>query len=834
MALSFIFDASKETPASLAKKRAVADALASRNQVPRNVGEGISALADGVVAAVLGSRADAGEKAGREHAATTMAQTLGAGMFPDAPTSKPSASTSSAPVDYKGDEIAWTDAKPYQKALLNTIAGPESGGRYDIIYGGGRFDDFSRHPGRAVRIQTGPNAGRTSSAAGKYQFLGSTWDDQAGKLGLADFSPANQDQAAWNLAAETYKTKTGQDLVAVLESGDPAALATVGKVLNPIWTSLPGGIEQGTNTDRFVATYQRALSAGALPAQAKQVAQQEQAQPVQVASLDPSAGIAQATARPMPEEYANIGLSQDAWAGMNAPTGGTPAAATELPAAPQNGAPQGAGSPGEIRKGPDGQSYQYAETTGMAGASGSQGWIRVNAPQGAQSVAAATTPAAQRVLSAMMSQEPMGGAPAPLSASGAYPQVTGALAKAAADSEMPVDTPGTQRVAQALGGGAEAYRGTAIDSDMPGHEPLPPGEAGPSIQQLMQAASDPWLNEQQRALVNTMLEQKMQSADPIRRLQIQKLQKELGTPHKQWQKLDDNTLFDPATGETKSIGKIGAGAFRFQGNSVEAQSLNGLMDSGALTPEQAQQLGAGKTVTGPNGETIFMTPQGVFGQTSPGGPAMPITPQATPAPAPLNPAAPTPAPAPTTVPAPAQPQRPGMIPITDAKPVRATEAQRNRTSNVDQAFTTITNELDRYEKLVSETGIEAKPGQAKDNLNTVRQGIMLQMKELFNLGVLNGPDLSLMERMIYDPVVDPLKEGGIANLPDQLWTGVTGGAGERAKNSVAELKRMLGNIKSSVDSSVDKQTPTPDGTTAPAAPGEWKVLPNGVKIRVKP
>lgn len=56
----------------------------------------------------------------------------------------------------------------------------------------------------------------------------------------------------------------------------------------------------------------------------------------------------------------------------------------------------------------------------------------------------------------------------------------------------------------------------------------------------------------------------------------------------------------------------GAGGFRFDGNSVEAQALNGLIESGQLTPHQAQQLGAGKTVTGPNGEIIFMTPEGVF------------------------------------------------------------------------------------------------------------------------------------------------------------------------------------------------------------------------------
>lgn len=42
------------------------------------------------------------------------------------------------------------------------------------------------------------------------------------------------------------------------------------------------------------------------------------------------------------------------------------------------GAPQGAGAQGEIRQGSDGQNYQYAQTTGMAGQTGDQGWIRTS------------------------------------------------------------------------------------------------------------------------------------------------------------------------------------------------------------------------------------------------------------------------------------------------------------------------------------------------------------------------------------------------------------------------------------------------------------------------
>jgi muramidase (phage lysozyme) len=158
----------------------------------------------------------------------------------------------------KNYEIAWKDAPPEAKALLNTISGPESGGDYNVIYGGGKFDSYADHPRQDVRIRTGPNANRTSSAAGKYQFLGSTWDEMKNKYKLSDFSPENQDKAAWYLAAETYG---GEDkLLAALRSGDPKVLANVGSALKGKWTSLPGGIEQGTTTNKFVSAYNNYLS----------------------------------------------------------------------------------------------------------------------------------------------------------------------------------------------------------------------------------------------------------------------------------------------------------------------------------------------------------------------------------------------------------------------------------------------------------------------------------------------------------------------------------------------------------------------------------------------
>lgn len=126
------------------------------------------------------------------------------------------------------------------RKLLDYIARPESGGRYNVVYGGGTFDDYSAHPGIYNTIGSGPNAGKKSSAAGRYQFLERTWKDIAGRYGLPDFSPQNQDLGAWYLANEAYKAKTGGDLLTDLKSG---AYDKVASALSGTWTSLAGGIE---------------------------------------------------------------------------------------------------------------------------------------------------------------------------------------------------------------------------------------------------------------------------------------------------------------------------------------------------------------------------------------------------------------------------------------------------------------------------------------------------------------------------------------------------------------------------------------------------------------
>lgn len=156
---------------------------------------------------------------------------------------------------------ASTAIPPEGRALLDAIAAREARS-YSSLYGDSsghpnQFTSFADHPRRHF---VGPT-GQPTSAAGRYQFEEATWDRIAKKYGLTDFSPQNQDIAAWLLAQETYRQRTGRDLATDLRSGDPNLVAAAGAALHGQWTSLPGGSEQGQGADEFVKRYQGSLDA---------------------------------------------------------------------------------------------------------------------------------------------------------------------------------------------------------------------------------------------------------------------------------------------------------------------------------------------------------------------------------------------------------------------------------------------------------------------------------------------------------------------------------------------------------------------------------------------
>lgn len=145
---------------------------------------------------------------------------------------------------------------PERRALLNTIRYAEGtwlGGSdegYRVLYGGGRFAGFERHPEIEVRRRY------VSAAAGAYQFLPMTWKATARELGLPDFGPTSQDQAALHLVRRR----------GALESFDREGLSVgVLAKLAPEWASLPawhGGSAYGQpvrSADELQAFYRREL-----------------------------------------------------------------------------------------------------------------------------------------------------------------------------------------------------------------------------------------------------------------------------------------------------------------------------------------------------------------------------------------------------------------------------------------------------------------------------------------------------------------------------------------------------------------------------------------------
>lgn len=85
-------------------------------------------------------------------------------------------------------------AHPNVRAFMQVIRrgeGTADAAGYRRIFGGQLFSSYSDHP----RLKVSKN-GYTSTAAGAYQFLISTWDETARIMDLPDFSPASQDRGA--------------------------------------------------------------------------------------------------------------------------------------------------------------------------------------------------------------------------------------------------------------------------------------------------------------------------------------------------------------------------------------------------------------------------------------------------------------------------------------------------------------------------------------------------------------------------------------------------------------------------------------------------------------
>lgn len=122
-------------------------------------------------------------------------------------------------------------SNPNVQAFLNAIAESEGTTKYGYAtaFGGGKLPSLADHPRKMVGFRE--TAGRTNktSAAGRYQFLGRTWDEMASKLNLTDFGPVSQDLAAIALL----------DRAGALQDVLNGNLQQAAKKSGSTWASLP-------------------------------------------------------------------------------------------------------------------------------------------------------------------------------------------------------------------------------------------------------------------------------------------------------------------------------------------------------------------------------------------------------------------------------------------------------------------------------------------------------------------------------------------------------------------------------------------------------------------
>lgn len=148
-----------------------------------------------------------------------------------------------------------------------TISASESNHKnsYFLLYGGSHVHNLEQHPNQCLPIKVGPNQGKCSTAAGRYQFLTSTWLEKAAKYhphphqtnhGMTyGFEPAYQDTVVYHWLKDGHEWDV--DIPTLLREG---RVEEVLLELSDVWTSLDGGIEENSMTPHLPELYQKFLA----------------------------------------------------------------------------------------------------------------------------------------------------------------------------------------------------------------------------------------------------------------------------------------------------------------------------------------------------------------------------------------------------------------------------------------------------------------------------------------------------------------------------------------------------------------------------------------------
>lgn len=155
---------------------------------------------------------------------------------------------------------------PYVRALMRTISASEANDAnpYTLLYGGEHVQDLSQHPDRCIPIRHGPNQHLCTTAAGRYQFLTTTWQEKAARYHPQppswfwqdySFAPEYQDQVVYRWLMDP--TAWNADIPQLLREG---RVQEVFALLSDTWTSLGYGIESNRITPHLEEIYQQLLA----------------------------------------------------------------------------------------------------------------------------------------------------------------------------------------------------------------------------------------------------------------------------------------------------------------------------------------------------------------------------------------------------------------------------------------------------------------------------------------------------------------------------------------------------------------------------------------------
>jgi muramidase (phage lysozyme) len=188
------------------------------------------------------------------------------------------------------DDLRTALLSPNVRAFLAAIRlgeGTSGALGYRTIVGGSLMETMDKHPGKRVFVE---RYGVFSTAAGAYQFLGTTWSELVQQYGFEDFRPETQDEGAVALIARRGA------LDDVLAGRIPEAIRKCAKE----WASLPGAGygQREESLARVVAEYKR--SGGLMEDEMQALAAGPAAPAHAAAAQEPAGALASAADTPTP------------------------------------------------------------------------------------------------------------------------------------------------------------------------------------------------------------------------------------------------------------------------------------------------------------------------------------------------------------------------------------------------------------------------------------------------------------------------------------------------------------------------------------------------------